>query len=96
MAQRRIGQVGGAAMANYLDLCAIALPCGFDRQGLPIGLQLIGLAGAEAALLAAAWAIGRLLASRRACRRSMRRADLKSRSVRGSGWRAPPWRTAWS
>lgn len=49
-------------MANYLDLCAIALPCGFDRSGLPIGLQLIGRAGQEAALIAAAWAVERLLA----------------------------------
>ena len=48
-------------MANYLDLCAIALPCGFGRSGLPIGLQLIGRAGAERDLIAAAWAIERLL-----------------------------------
>lgn len=49
-------------MANYLDLCAIALPCGFDRSGLPIGLQLIGRAGQEERLIAAAWAIERLIA----------------------------------
>jgi aspartyl-tRNA(Asn)/glutamyl-tRNA(Gln) amidotransferase subunit A len=28
--------------ANFLDLCALALPNGFDRQGLPISLQIIG------------------------------------------------------
>ena len=49
-------------MANYLGLCAIALPCGVDRAGLPIGLQLVGRAGDEAGLLAAAWAIEHLLA----------------------------------
>lgn len=49
-------------MANYLDLCAIALPCGFDRDGLPIGLQLISRAGDEAALIAAAWALENLIA----------------------------------
>ncbi|NIJ08532.1 aspartyl-tRNA(Asn)/glutamyl-tRNA(Gln) amidotransferase subunit A [Sphingomonas vulcanisoli] len=49
-------------MANYLDLCAIALPCGFDRLGLPIGIQLIGRAGDEGKLIAAAWSIERLLA----------------------------------
>lgn len=49
-------------MANYLDLCAIALPCGFDRAGLPIGLQLIGRAGQEASLIAAAWAVEAALA----------------------------------
>ena len=27
---------------NILDLCAVSLPCGFTRDGLPIGLQLIG------------------------------------------------------
>ena len=48
-------------MANYLDLCAIALPCGFDRLGLPIGLQLIGRAGDEARLIAAAWAVEHML-----------------------------------
>ena len=48
-------------MANYLGLCAIALPCGFDRSGLPIGLQLIGRAGHEAGLIAAAWAAEQLL-----------------------------------
>ena len=30
------------AAANLLGLCAISLPCGFTRAGLPIGLQLIG------------------------------------------------------
>lgn len=49
-------------MANYLDLCAIALPCGYDRGGLPIGLQLIGRAGDENGLLAAALAIERVIA----------------------------------
>ena len=49
-------------MANYLDLCAISLPCGFDRSGLPIGLQLLGRAGNEAGLITTAWAIERLLA----------------------------------
>lgn len=49
-------------MANYLDLCAISLPCGFDQLGLPIGLQLISRSGNERALIAAAWAIERLLA----------------------------------
>jgi len=28
--------------ANLLGLCAVSLPCGFTRSGLPIGLQLIG------------------------------------------------------
>ena len=37
--------------ANLLGLCAISLPCGFTKAGLPIGLQLIGCAHSEARLL---------------------------------------------
>lgn len=36
---------------NYLGLPAISLPCGFDGNGLPIGLQLAGRPFAEARLL---------------------------------------------
>lgn len=36
---------------NYLGLPALALPCGFDPQGLPIGHQLVGRPFAEAVLL---------------------------------------------
>ena len=39
---------------NYLGLPAISVPCGFDPNGLPIGLQLAGRPFAEARVLAAA------------------------------------------
>jgi aspartyl-tRNA(Asn)/glutamyl-tRNA(Gln) amidotransferase subunit A len=36
---------------NYLGLPALSVPCGFDRRGLPIGLQLVGRPFAERTLL---------------------------------------------
>ena len=32
---------------NYLDACALSLPAGFNRQGLPFGAQLLGRPGSE-------------------------------------------------
>ncbi|HZZ71006.1 MAG TPA: amidase [Pirellulales bacterium] len=41
---------------SYSGLPAISLPCGLDPEGLPLGLQLVGSAGDERALLrSAAW-----------------------------------------
>lgn len=45
-----------ACPGNLTGLPAISVPCGLDRQGLPMGLQLIGRAFDEAAVLRAAWA----------------------------------------
>jgi aspartyl-tRNA(Asn)/glutamyl-tRNA(Gln) amidotransferase subunit A len=39
---------------NYLGLPSMSLPCGFDPNGLPIGLQISGRPFAEAAVLQAA------------------------------------------
>ncbi|MCL2195277.1 MAG: Asp-tRNA(Asn)/Glu-tRNA(Gln) amidotransferase subunit GatA [Oscillospiraceae bacterium] len=44
---------------NLAGLPAVSLPCGFDKQGLPVGLQLIGNAFDEAKLVAAARAYQR-------------------------------------
>lgn len=41
---------------NLAGMCGISLPCGFDGQGLPIGLQLIGPHLGEATILNAAHA----------------------------------------
>jgi aspartyl-tRNA(Asn)/glutamyl-tRNA(Gln) amidotransferase subunit A len=41
---------------NLAGNCGLSVPCGFDAAGLPIGLQLIGPAFGEAAILRAAYA----------------------------------------
>jgi aspartyl-tRNA(Asn)/glutamyl-tRNA(Gln) amidotransferase subunit A len=41
---------------NLAGNCGLSVPCGFDQQGLPIGLQLIGPAFGEAAILRTAYA----------------------------------------
>ncbi len=41
---------------NLAGICGIALPCGFDGQGLPIGLQLNGPAFGEEKMMHAAYA----------------------------------------
>jgi len=42
--------------ANLAGICGISVPCGFDRQGLPIGLQILGPALGEEKILRAAYA----------------------------------------
>jgi aspartyl-tRNA(Asn)/glutamyl-tRNA(Gln) amidotransferase subunit A len=41
---------------NLSGMCGISVPCGFDKQGLPIGLQLIGPHLGESTILRAAHA----------------------------------------
>lgn len=37
--------------ANYYGIPAVSVPCGFDGDGLPIGLQIVGRPGAERTVL---------------------------------------------
>jgi amidase len=48
------------AMFNYSTHPALSLPCGQDREGLPIGLQLVGRRWSESRLLGIARAIAPL------------------------------------
>jgi aspartyl-tRNA(Asn)/glutamyl-tRNA(Gln) amidotransferase subunit A len=41
---------------NLLDLCALALPCGFTANGLPVSLQIAGRGYDEARVLRIGWA----------------------------------------
>jgi len=41
---------------NFLDLCAVALPNGFGKDGLPTSLQVICRAYDEATALRIGWA----------------------------------------
>jgi aspartyl-tRNA(Asn)/glutamyl-tRNA(Gln) amidotransferase subunit A len=41
---------------NISGMPAISIPCGFTREGLPVGMQLLGPPWSEARLLAIAWA----------------------------------------
>ncbi|XP_024518242.1 fatty acid amide hydrolase [Selaginella moellendorffii] len=51
--------------ANFLGLPAVSVPVGHDKQGLPVGLQLIGKPWQEATLLRIAFAIEELCAKAR-------------------------------
>jgi aspartyl-tRNA(Asn)/glutamyl-tRNA(Gln) amidotransferase subunit A len=53
--------VHNTVAVNYLGLCAIILPVGLDKAGMPVGLQPIALAWAEKRLLAIALAAERVL-----------------------------------
>lgn len=48
-------------LANFTGQPSIVLPCGFSKEGLPIGLQLIGKRWGEAKLLGVAKAIEKVL-----------------------------------
>jgi aspartyl-tRNA(Asn)/glutamyl-tRNA(Gln) amidotransferase subunit A len=42
---------------NLYGLPAVSVPCGVTKAGLPVGLQLVGRAGSDALVLAAASAV---------------------------------------
>lgn len=52
--QAALGIATNTRPFNYLGLPSMSIPCGFDPNGLPIGLQISGRPFAEAAVLQAA------------------------------------------
>lgn len=46
-----MGDLNINILANFLQLPSVTLPCGLSKEGLPIGLQILGRRGSEAALL---------------------------------------------
>ena len=50
-------------LANYLECCALTLPCGHDRNGVPVGLMLMAPPGDDERLLRLGSAIEPLLAA---------------------------------
>ncbi|MEM9473473.1 MAG: amidase family protein, partial [Pseudomonadota bacterium] len=52
-------------IANLLELCAITLPVGLDKAGIPVGMQCIAGPGQEEKLLAIALAFERVLGTSR-------------------------------
>jgi aspartyl-tRNA(Asn)/glutamyl-tRNA(Gln) amidotransferase subunit A len=55
----RSALIGMNPAANFTGLPAISVPCGFTPEGLPVGMQLIGRAFEEKALLRLAYAYER-------------------------------------
>jgi aspartyl-tRNA(Asn)/glutamyl-tRNA(Gln) amidotransferase subunit A len=51
-----LGYLRNTALGNVLNLCAVTLPCGFTRDGLPIGLMIYAKPFDEAGALRVAWA----------------------------------------
>lgn len=54
--QRNIQYLRNTAIGNILNLCGLSIPCGFTRNGLPIGLMIYAKPFHEALLLRIAYA----------------------------------------
>jgi aspartyl-tRNA(Asn)/glutamyl-tRNA(Gln) amidotransferase subunit A len=54
--QTNLSYLRNTSIGNILNLCGLALPCGFTKQGLPIGLMLYGKSFQEDLVLRAGYA----------------------------------------
>ena len=50
---------------NVLGICAITIPAGLDKSGMPVGLQLIALPNREEELISLALGIEKILGTPR-------------------------------
>ena len=57
--------LGATCPASLLGLCAVTIPVGLDRLGMPVGLQLVARGGQDELLLGAALAAERVLGTAR-------------------------------
>lgn len=71
--------MGYANLWNVAGAAAVAVPAGADRDGLPIGLQLVGPAGSEPVLLSVAAQLSSLRAQEDQSRWATLAAGLRSR-----------------
>lgn len=61
-ARLNLAMLRNTCVVSFLGLCAVTIPAGLDKQGLPVGLQLIGAPHTEPRLLAVARRIEAILA----------------------------------
>jgi aspartyl-tRNA(Asn)/glutamyl-tRNA(Gln) amidotransferase subunit A len=54
--ERNLAYLRNTSIGNILNLCAVSLPCGLTRAGLPIGLMIYGKPFQEAMVLRIAYA----------------------------------------
>ena len=40
--ERKLSYLRNTAIGNILNMCGLSVPCGFTKQGLPIGLMVYG------------------------------------------------------
>lgn len=60
-----MGMLRNTAAANLLRLCAVSIPAGLDKEGMPVGLQIIAPYGEDERALAVACAFERVLGTAR-------------------------------
>ena len=62
---KNMAALSNTMAANALNLCAVTIPVGLDKAGMPVGLQLLAMANSEENLLAVALAFENILGTPR-------------------------------